>query len=96
MSAKRAINDQLQGSVATYLKCVGVVKNQIKRFIAESASEKKLKSANIWQSYKQERDCLMFVARLTNTLLELEESARDNLCCEFLTQQEREVAIEDW
>ena len=32
--------------------------NQIKkRFIAESVSEKSLKSVNIWQSYKQGRDC---------------------------------------
>jgi len=29
---------------------------------------------NIWQSYKQERDCLVHVARLANTLLEDEES----------------------
>jgi len=29
MSAKQAINDKLQGSVATYLRC-GVVNNQIK------------------------------------------------------------------
>jgi len=73
---------------------LGLLRTKLKRFIAESASEKKLKSANIWQSYKQ--DCLMLVARLTNTLLELEESARDNPCCEFLTQQEREVAVVDW
>jgi len=33
---------------------------------------------NIWQSYKQERDCLMHFARLANTLLKDEESARDN------------------
>ena len=26
MSAKRAINDKLQGSVATYLRCGGIVK----------------------------------------------------------------------
>ena len=31
MSAKQAINDKLQGSVATYLRCVGVVNNQIKK-----------------------------------------------------------------
>ena len=30
MSAKQAINDKLQGSVATYLRCGGVV-NQIKK-----------------------------------------------------------------
>jgi len=31
MSAKRAINDKLQGSVTTYLRCDGVVNNQIKK-----------------------------------------------------------------
>jgi len=30
MSAKQAINDKLQGYVATYLRCGGVVNNQIK------------------------------------------------------------------
>ena len=30
-SAKQAINDKLQGSVATYLRCGGVVNNQIKK-----------------------------------------------------------------
>ena len=33
---------------------------------------------NIWQSYKQERGCLMHFAHLANTLLKDEESARDN------------------
>jgi len=32
----------------------------------------------IWQSYKQERGCLMHFVRLANTLLKDEESARDN------------------
>ena len=32
------------------------------------------KSVNIWQSYKQERGCLMHFARLANTLLKDEES----------------------
>jgi len=31
MSAKHAINDKLQGSVATYLRCGGVVNNQNKK-----------------------------------------------------------------
>ena len=31
MSAKQAINDKLQGSVATYLRCGGRVNNQIKK-----------------------------------------------------------------
>jgi len=40
---------------------------------------------NIWQSYKQERGCLMHFASLANTLLKDEESARDNdvLVCNF-------------
>ena len=39
MPAKQAINDKLQGSVDTYLRCGGVVNNQVRRFIAESVSE---------------------------------------------------------
>jgi len=31
MSAKQAINDKLQGSVATYLRCGGIINNQIKK-----------------------------------------------------------------
>ena len=31
MLAKQAINDRLQGSVATYLRCGGVVNNQIQK-----------------------------------------------------------------
>jgi len=31
ISAKQAINDKLQGSVATYLRCGGVVNNEIKK-----------------------------------------------------------------
>jgi len=61
---------KVQSSVATYLRCGGVVNNQ-----------------NIWQSDKQERDCLVHFARLANTLLKDEESARDNhvLACHFAT-----------
>jgi len=33
---------------------------------------------NIWQSYQQQRGCLVHFARLANTLLKDEESARDN------------------
>ena len=40
-----------------------------KLLIAESASEFFFISVNIWQSYKQERGCLMHFARLANTLL---------------------------
>jgi len=31
MSAKQALNDKLQGSVAAYLRCAGVVNSQIKK-----------------------------------------------------------------
>ena len=54
MSAKQAINDILQGSVAAYLGCGGVVNNQIKKGLLLSLTVKKIKSVNIWQSYKQE------------------------------------------
>jgi len=53
MSAKQAIIDILQGSVATYLRCGGVVDNQIKKGLLLTVRVKKFsKSVNIWQSYK--------------------------------------------
>jgi len=83
MSAKQAINDKLQGSVAAYLKCVGLL---IKKGLLLSVRVKIIfKSVNIWQSYKQERGCLMHFAHLANTLLKDEVSARDNhvFACNF-------------
>jgi len=61
MSAKQATNNKLQGSVATYLRYGGVVTNQIKKglLLLLSLHEFFFKSVNIWQSYKQERDCLV-------------------------------------
>ena len=48
---------------------------------------KKIKIGEIYQSYKQERGCLVHFARLANTLLVLkdEESARGNydFACDF-------------
>jgi len=56
MSTKQAINDKLQGSVATYLRCGRVANNQIKiRLLLSVGVEFFSKSVNIWQSYKQER-----------------------------------------
>ena len=78
MPVKRAINDKLQGSVATYLRCGGVVNNQIMKGILLSVGMIFFKSVNIWQSYKQERGCHMHFAHLANTLLKHKESARDN------------------
>jgi len=68
MSAKQAINDKSQGSIATYVRCGGVV-NLIKKGLLLRLSEKKLKSVNIWQSYKQERDCLVHFLRLFSSVL---------------------------
>ena len=63
MSAKQAIDDKLQGSVATYQRCGGLVNNQIKKgLLLNLRLKKNLKSVTIWQSYKQERDCLVHLA----------------------------------
>ena len=43
MSAKQAINDRFQGSVAIYLRCGGVVNNQIKKGLLLSVWVKKIK-----------------------------------------------------
>jgi len=36
MSTKQAVNDNLQGSVATYLRCGGVANKQIKKVLLPS------------------------------------------------------------
>ena len=41
MSAKQAINEKYQGSVAAYLRCGGVVNNQIKKGLLVSLIVKK-------------------------------------------------------
>ena len=41
MSAKQVINDKLRGSVATRLRCGGVVNNQIKKGLSMSMRVKK-------------------------------------------------------
>jgi len=42
MSAKQAINDKLQCIIATYLRCGGVVNNQIKNDLLLSLRVKKI------------------------------------------------------
>ena len=86
MSAKQAINNKLQGSVAAYLRRGGVVNNQIKKGLLLSLRvKKKLKSVNIWQSYKQERDCLVHFLHLLAVCWPGAQSAWDNhaLACDF-------------
>jgi len=69
----------LQGSVATDLRCRGIVNNHIKKGLLLSLPVKKvLKSVNIWPSYKQEGGCLVHFVRRANTPLKVEESARHN------------------
>ena len=54
---EQAINNKLQGSVATHLMCVhsvGVVNNHIKKDLFLSLSVDFFKLVNIWQSCKQE------------------------------------------
>jgi len=66
MSEIQAINDKLQGSVATYLKYGGGVNNQIKTCLLLSLSVNFFcKSENIWQSYKQTGGCLVHFVPLT-------------------------------
>jgi len=64
MSAKQDINNKLQGSVATYRSHGGVVNNQVRKSLFLRLSEICFKSVNIWQSYKQECDCLVHFLRL--------------------------------
>ena len=63
--ATQAITDKLQGSGAAYLRFGGVVNNRIKKGLLLSLKWKSF--LNIWQSYKQERGCVMHFARLANT-----------------------------
>jgi len=85
MSAKQAINYKLQGSVATCLRCGGLINNQIKKGLLLSLWVKKIKSVNSWQSYKHERNCLVHFVRLANALPKDGESERNNhaLACNF-------------
>ena len=85
MSAKQAINDKLQGIVATYWRCGGVVNNQIRKGLSLSLSVNYFKPVNIWQSYKQERDCVVHFLRLLAVCWPGVQSAWDNhaLACNF-------------
>ena len=82
MSAKQAINDKLHGSLATYWRCGGVVKNEIRTgSLLGLRMKKSLKSVNIWQSYKRERDCLVHFLRLLVVLARRSKSMRQPRSC---------------
>jgi len=68
LSAKQAINNKLQGSVATYLRCDGVVINEIKKSLLLGLRVKKnFKISEYLAKLQQERDCLVHFAHLANT-----------------------------
>jgi len=62
MSAKQADNNKLQGNVAVYLRCAGVVNNQIKKSYAESVSEKYFKIGE-YLAKLQARTCTVPLSR---------------------------------
>jgi len=64
MSAKLAINDKLQGSVAAYLRCGGVVNNQIKKGLLLSLRVKKNKIGKYLAKLQEKCDCLVHFLRL--------------------------------
>jgi len=65
MSEKQAVNDNLQGSVATYLRCGRAMSchsdTKYKGFIVEPVSEYFFKSVNIWQCDEHEFVTAVFV-----------------------------------
>jgi len=70
-----AINYKVGPNVAAYLRCDGLVNNQIKKgLLLQSVSEFFFKWVNIWQIYKQERDCLVHFVRLANTVVKTEKT----------------------
>ena len=62
-----------------------VVNNQTKKGLLGSRVKTFFKSVNIWQSYKQERDCLVHFFRLLVMCWPGAQRARDNhvLACNF-------------
>jgi len=67
---KQAIDDKLQSTVATYLRCGGVVINQIKKGLLLSLSAKLFFFWNWWIFREdQERGCLIHFVRLFIALL---------------------------
>ena len=86
MSAKQAIHNKLQGSIAAYLRRGGVDNNQIKKVLLLNLKglllslrvKGILKSVKIWQSYKQKRDCLVHFLPLSAVSWPGMQSAWDN------------------
>ena len=71
MSAKQAINDKLQCSVGTYLRCGRLVNNKIKKDLLLSLWVKKIKIGEYLEKLqaRTRRDSLVHFVRLANALL---------------------------
>jgi len=63
MSAKQALNDKLQGSVAAYLRCGEIVNNQMKKGSLLSMC-KKFEIYEYLAKLQAKRDCLVHFLRL--------------------------------
>ena len=73
--------------LARYLRvyvCLSVCPSVCHKPVLQLDTTRWIGLVNIWQSYKQERGCLMHIARLANTLLKDEETAWDILTCNNL------------
>ena len=79
MSAKHAINNKLQGSVGTRVRCGWVVNNQIEKGLLLNVQLKKKFIIGEYVAKLQARMWLsQHFVRLINTLLKEGKSARDN------------------
>ena len=85
MSAKQAINDKLQGSVATYLRRGGAVNNPIKKGLLLSLTVRIFLIGKYLAELQAKRDCLVHILRLLAVCWPGAQSAWDNhaLACNF-------------
>ena len=78
MSAKQVIDDKLQSSVATYLRCGGVVNNQIKNSLLLSLWVKKFKIGEYLAELQARTWLFRALSPSFSSVLAKRTSARDN------------------
>ena len=78
MSAKQAINDKLQASLATYLRCGEVFNNQIKKGLLLSLRVKKIKIGEYLAKLQAKTWLSRALCAPGQLTAKHEESARDN------------------
>ena len=86
LSAKQAINDKLQGSVAMYLRCGWVVNNQIRKGLLLSLRVKKIKIGEYLAKLQARTRLSCVLSPSFSSMLAKCTSARDNhvlLACNF-------------